>query len=154
SAARNQQCGHLRLVHADTDTVTGDARLRHFEQSAADLVMVADAHLLVGPAFDREVLAKLPIDEVVSTELVLPIAIGVDLIDEDGPVFAAMPNQVPLPIPVDIEPPHHPPALNRCLPDSGVDSLSCPCDVAWQADIDRKQTCQHFLLQRLTAHSG
>ena len=87
--------------------VAGDARLRHFEQGAADPVAVADAHLLVRQAVDGEILPELPIGEVVSTELALPIAIGVDLIDEDGPVLAAVPGQVSLPVAVDVEPPHH-----------------------------------------------
>jgi hypothetical protein len=32
--------------------------------------------------------------------------IGVDLIDEDGPVFAAVSDQVALPVAIDIEPPN------------------------------------------------
>ena len=47
-AVRDEQCSHLRLVHADADPVTGDARLRHLEQRAADTVTIADAHLVVG----------------------------------------------------------------------------------------------------------
>jgi hypothetical protein len=53
---------------------------------------------LVRQAVDGEILAELPIGEAVSIELALPITIGVHLIDEDGPVFAAMPGQVALPV--------------------------------------------------------
>jgi hypothetical protein len=99
SAVRDEQCRHLRLVHADADPVTSDARLRHFEQGTPDPVMIADAHLVVGKLVDGKVLAELPIGEVAAAELPLPIAIGVDLIDEDGPVLAAVPRQIALPSP-------------------------------------------------------
>jgi hypothetical protein len=63
---------------------------------------IAKAHFLVRQAVDGEILTELPIGEVVSTELAPPITIGVHLIDEDGPVFAAMPGQVALPVTIDI----------------------------------------------------
>src|SRR6516164_8421851 len=50
-----------------------------------------------------------------------------------------MPRQIPLPVPLDVEPSRHAPALDRCFPDGGVDDLSSPLDVAWQADIYREQ---------------
>jgi hypothetical protein len=54
------------------------------------------------------VLTELAIAEVASAELALPITIGVDLVNENGPVLAAVPDQISLTITVDIEPPHHP----------------------------------------------
>ena len=65
---RHEQRRHLRLVHPDADPVAGDARLRHLEQRASDPVMVADAHLCVGQAVDREILAELAVSEVVAAE--------------------------------------------------------------------------------------
>src|SRR3546814_4518242 len=47
---------------------SGDARLGHFEQSAADAVAVANAHLLVGQAVDGEVLPELAMGEIVRSE--------------------------------------------------------------------------------------
>ena len=88
---RDQQCRHLRLVHADAAAIAGDARLRHFEQGTADTVAIADAHVGIRQSIDREILSELPIDEVVSAELVLPVTIGLDLVDEDCAVLAAMP---------------------------------------------------------------
>jgi len=38
------------------------------------------AHLSVGQAVDREILAELAIGEVVAAKLSLPIAVGIDLI--------------------------------------------------------------------------
>ena len=136
SAARDQQRGHLRLVHTDAHPVTGDARLRYLEQCAADPVAVADAHLCVRQALDGEILAELPIGKVVSTQLVLPIAIRIDLIDEDGPVLAAVAGQVPLSVAVDVESAHCALAFNRRLPNGGADGFALPRDVAWQAHID------------------
>jgi hypothetical protein len=49
--------------------------MRHFEQRASDPVMVADAHLCVGQAVDREVLAELTVNKVVAAKLSLPVAV-------------------------------------------------------------------------------
>jgi hypothetical protein len=63
--------------------------------------------------------------------------IGVDLIDEDGPVLAAMPGQVALPVALDIEPPNHPPAVDRIFPHAGVDCPALPGDILRHANIHR-----------------
>src|SRR5690349_13810370 len=97
--------------------------------------MIADAHFSIRQSLDCKILPELAIGKVVSTELVLPITIRFDLVDKDCPVFAAMPRQIPLPVTVDVEPPHQPSALNRRLPDGGVDDFALPLDVAWQAHI-------------------
>jgi hypothetical protein len=62
-AMRHEQRGHPGLVHADADPVAGDARLRHLEERSADAMLVANTHLVVGQAIDREVLAELPKSE-------------------------------------------------------------------------------------------
>ena len=135
-AARDQQRGHLRLVHADADPVASDARLRHFKQRAADPVMVADAYLLIRQSLDGKILPELSVGEVVSTELLLPVAIGFHLIDEDRAVFAAMPMKVALPIALDVEPTRQARASNRLFPYRRVDGLALPCDVSGQAYVD------------------
>jgi hypothetical protein len=71
-------------------------------------VAIANAHLLVRAPVDREILPELPVGKVISTELAFPAMIGVDLIDEDGPMFAAMCDQVALPVAIDVEPANHP----------------------------------------------
>ena len=144
SPMRDQQRRYLRLAHADAHPVTGDARLCHFERSAADPVTIANAHLLVGQAFNGEVFSELSIGEIVSTELALPIVIGVDLIDEDGPVLAAVPSQVPLSVAVDIESPYQAPALNRCFPNGGVDGLPSPGDITRQTHVDETKRAVTF----------
>src|SRR5438477_12774528 len=96
SSARCQQCRHPGFVHPNADAIAGNARLSDLEQRAADLITVADAHGTVGQSFDREVLAKLSVDEVGPLQLLLPIAVRFDLVDEDGSLFTPVPGQVAL----------------------------------------------------------
>jgi hypothetical protein len=110
-----------------------------------DPVLVADANLGVGQPVDREILAKLPVNEIIAAKLSLPISVGLDLINEDRAMLAAMALQIALAVPVDVEPPCHSTALHRRFPDSGVDHLALPRDVARETDIDRKQA-RHFFL--------
>jgi hypothetical protein len=77
--------------------------LRYLEGGGADLVAVADAHLVVAQTFDGEVLAELAVGEVASAELAFPIAIGVDLVDEDGALLAAVPGAIALTVALDVE---------------------------------------------------
>src|SRR5262249_1820773 len=97
-SARGEERRHARLVHADADAVARDARLGDLEHRATDLIAVADAHGVVGQAFDREVLAELAVDEVGALQMVLPVAIRLDLIDEHGALLAAVPGEVALAI--------------------------------------------------------
>jgi hypothetical protein len=73
--------------------------------------------------FTGEILPELPKAKVASAEPVLPIAIGVNLINEDGPMLTAVARQIPLTITIDVEPAYHAPALNGRLPDRGADHL-------------------------------
>jgi hypothetical protein len=65
----------------------------------------------------------------------LPISMGVHLIDEDGPVFPAMPSQVALPVAIDIKPPNHARATDRVFPYTGVDRPALPSHIPWHAYI-------------------
>src|SRR5262249_22809576 len=83
-----------RRVHTDSNPVAGHSWLRHFEQRAANPITIANADLVVRQSVHREVLAELSKHEVLSPELPFPITIGIDLIDEDGPVLAAVTLQI------------------------------------------------------------
>ena len=61
----NKQRGHPRVIHPDAYPEAGDSRLGHLEDRFADLVPVADAHLVVGQSLHGEVLTELPVLEVV-----------------------------------------------------------------------------------------
>jgi len=143
---RDEQRCHSRLIHSDPNPIACHAGLGHFEYSTSDLVSVADAYLVVGQAFDGEVFTKLSEDEVISVELSLPIAMGLNLVDENCTVLTAVTDQVSLPIAIDVELPHHPSALNRVLPDGRFHGLTAPCDVAWKTYIDREQPGHDCLL--------
>src|ERR1700743_859927 len=146
-AVLDPQCGHFRLVHPDTQPVAGDTRLRNLEQGSADPVTVSDAHLFVRQTVDREILAELPVDEIISPQLVLPIAIGIHLVDKNRAAFAAVAVQVPLSVTVYVKAAYHAWALNRRFPDTGMNRPALPGDVARQAHIDGKQA-SHPVFQR------
>jgi hypothetical protein len=97
---------------------------------SADPVTVSDTHLCVWQAIDSEVLAELSVSEAGSTQLVLPISMGIVLIDQYGPVFAAMARQVSLSVAVYVETAYHARAFNRRLPNASIDRLALPGDVA------------------------
>ena len=139
AAVGDEQRGDARVVHAEPDAVTGDARLGDLEERGADPVAVADADLVVAQPLDREVLAELPVDEVAASELALPVAIGVDLVDEDGALLAAVPAEVALAVAVDVEPAHPAGAADGVLEDAGEDGLPLPGHVLRHADVDGQQ---------------
>ena len=100
---RDQQGRDAGIVHPEPDAVAGDAWLGDLEDRRADPVAVADADCVVAQPVDREVLAELAEDEVVSSELVLPVPVRADLVDEDRALLAAVPAQIPLAVTVDVQ---------------------------------------------------
>ncbi len=134
---RDQERRHLRVVHPYADAIAGDARLRHFEQRATDPVAISDADFVIAKAIDCEVFAELAILEVVTLEVRLPVAIGVELIDHHRTVLSAMAGEIALAVAVKIETARHHPTGGRPLPDSGMDHLALPLDIDWKADVHR-----------------
>jgi hypothetical protein len=110
--------------------------LRDFEQSAADLVAVADAHDIIRQSFDREVLAELSVDEVSPVQPFLPIAIRFDLIREDGSLLTAVPGQVTLTVSLEIQSAGATATAHGILPDPGVHGATLPLDVAGESDVN------------------
>src|SRR5262249_59716584 len=99
---------HRLFVHADADPVAGDARLSDLEERVADSIAVADADLVVRETLDGEVLPELAVGEVISSKLALPVAVGVDLLDEHRAMLAAVRQAIRLVVAVDVDPAHHP----------------------------------------------
>ena len=139
AAVRDQQRRNARILHAQSDAITGDARLGDLEQRGADPVAVADADLGVAQPVDREVLAELPVDEVASSQLLLPVAVGVDLVDEDGSLLAAVPGEITLAVALHVEPADTARASDGVLEDAREDGLALPRHVLRHADVDRHQ---------------
>jgi hypothetical protein len=105
----------------------------------ADLVAITDADLVVAQPFHREVLAELPVDEVASSKLVFPVAIGVDLVDENGTVLAPVPGQIALAVALHIELAYAARAADGVLEHAREHGLLLPCDVLGHADVDRQK---------------
>ena len=135
----DEQSGDPRVVHPDPDAVAGDAWLSDLEDRGADPVAVADADVGVGQSLDGEVLAELPVDEVVPAELALPVSVRLHLVDEDGALLAAVPGEIALPVAVDVELAHTARAGDSLLEDAGEDGLPLPWHVFRLADVDRQQ---------------
>src|SRR5712691_5685675 len=90
-----------------------------------------------GKSFDREVLAELSMDEVGPLQLLLPIAIRFDLVDEDGALFTPVPSHVTLTVSGQIQPADPTAARQGILPDPGMHSATLPLDVARKSDVHR-----------------
>ena len=65
------------------------------------------------------------------------MTIGLDLVNEDGALLAAMAVEVALAVALQIEPADPAAPLHGILPDPGVHRAALPRDVAWKSDIDR-----------------
>ena len=88
-------------------------------------------------AFDREILAELPVDEVGPVQMCLPIAIRNHLIDKDGPLLTPVPGQVALTVSVYIQPAHSTAVMHRILPNPRAYGATLPLDVARKPDVHR-----------------
>jgi hypothetical protein len=112
--------------------------LSDLEKCVANLITIANAHSIVGQAFDREVLAELSMDEVGPLQLRLPIAIRFDLINEDGALLTPVSGKVALAVSLQIQAPNPTAAAHRILPDRSVHGATLPLDVARESDIHRE----------------
>jgi hypothetical protein len=99
------------------------------------LITVADTYDIVGQPFDCEILAKLSVDEISPVQLLLPIAIGFNLINEDGSVLTSMPGQVTLTVSLEIQAADATATAHRLLPDPGVYRAPLPRDVARKPNV-------------------
>src|SRR6476660_5339479 len=82
-------------------------------------------------------------NEVVSSQMALPIPIRIQLIDKHGSTLATVAIQVTLAVTVQVETACHPRPFNRRFPNAGVHRFPLPNDVARQTNIDRNQSCHH-----------
>ena len=139
----DQQGSHLWLVHADAQPVAGHPRLGHLEDGLSDAVPVADADLVVGQPVDGEVLTELSVREVGAAEVLRPVAVGVDLVHEDGTVLTTVACEIALTVALDVEPADQSSALHRSLPDPRVDARAAPGHVDREADVHRDEARHH-----------
>src|SRR5262249_31992755 len=76
------------------------------------------------------------------------MAIGIDLVDENGPMLPPVSLQISLAIAVDVQLPDLATTLDRVLPHGRAHGLAFPFDVARQTDVHREQ------LRHLDTHRG
>jgi hypothetical protein len=67
----------------------------------------------------------------------LPIPIGIGLIDHDGAMLTTMALEIPLAIAIQIQSPSKETMRYGAFPDCGADQLALPFDLARKANIDR-----------------
>jgi hypothetical protein len=139
TVTRGQERRHKRLIGPNANAVTGNSRLSDFEERAPDPIPVADAHHVIGQSFDGEILAVLSgllqVAQVGPVQVLLPVAIGLGLIHEDGSLHAPVPGEIALTVSVKIQPSDPTTAGYWTLPDPGVHGSALPLDVAWEADV-------------------
>jgi hypothetical protein len=109
--------------------------LCNFEQRATDAITIADTDDIVGQSFDGEVLTELPIDEVRSVQLPLPVAVGFDLVDKDGSLFTPVPGKVTLAVSIQIQSTHATAATHRIFPYSGMHRSAVPLNITRKSDV-------------------
>jgi hypothetical protein len=131
----DQQRRQLGLAQPHADPVAGHAGLGNLKLRLAYPVPVSDTYLVVREPVDCEVLPELAVAEVVAAEMLLPVPVRLDLVDQHGPLLAAVTFEVPLPVAVDVQPAHHDRPVHRFLPNTGVHSLALPGDIARQSYV-------------------
>jgi len=134
-AVSNQQSSHPRFVHPYADAIAGDSRLGDLEERATDAELVADTDLRIGQTLNCEILSELSKGEIYAVEFILPVAIGIDLVNEYCTVLAPVAHQIPLRVTLDVQSPHHALAVNWILANGCADSLSAPSDLTRQTYI-------------------
>jgi hypothetical protein len=103
--------------------------LGHLEDRVSDLVSIADADFGIGKTFYGEVLPELPPGKVVASQVLLPVSVGCNLINEDGTLLAAVPSQITLSVACEIKPTHHTAAFDGVLPYRRVHRPALPRNV-------------------------
>lgn len=79
--------------------------------------------------------AELPERKILTAQLTFPVPVGIDLIDQNCSVLAAMPGEIALGVTVDIQPPDQASALDRIFPHARVHGLIAPRNVARKSNI-------------------
>src|SRR5262249_13577127 len=74
-----------------------------------------------------------------AAEVLLPVRVRVDLVDEHSTLLAAVAIKIALPVAVDVEPADHAGAGHRSLPNAGVDDPALPLDILRHPDVDGQE---------------
>src|SRR5262249_12089070 len=112
------------------------------------------ADLVVREPVDREVLAEVAVHEVVTTELLLPVAGGVQLIDQHRALLSAVAGEVALPGAVAVQPPPHAARCGPTPPPPRRRRPPAPGHVLRQSDAHRHQCRRPSTPQPVAYHAG
>jgi hypothetical protein len=134
-SARCQQGRHPRLIGPNANSIACHTRLRDLEQDAADFKAIADANGIVRQSFNGEVLSKLPVGEVGPTQLLRPVTVGFDLVDEDSSLLPPVAAKIGLTIAIQIQSPNPAATVDRTFPDRGSHRSALPQDIARKAYV-------------------
>jgi hypothetical protein len=126
---RDEQGGQLGFAESHADAKTRDARLCDLELGLTDAIPVADVDVVVAESVDREVLPELADLEVVAAEVILPVAVRLDLVDEHSALLTTVSVEISLAVAVDVEPTRYARPSDGALPDPGVDRAPVPGDI-------------------------
>src|SRR6185295_16982773 len=99
----------------------------------------ADTGGIVGKPLHGEVLAELAVHEFVPFQLLLPMPVRIDLVDEHRAMLPAVSSQITLSVAFEIQAADSTSAGDWSLPDPGVYHVAVPHDVSRKADVDRDQ---------------
>jgi hypothetical protein len=98
----------------------------YLKERAANSIAVANAHFVVGQTLNREIFAELPEGEVATAELMFPILVGINLVDQNCSMLTTMTGEIALAIAINIESSNQAPALHWLFPDARVYCLTPP----------------------------
>jgi hypothetical protein len=127
-----------RLTEAHAEAIAGDPRLGDLNNHLANLVVIANAYLVIGQAINSEVLTKSTRLQVVSAEFGGPVVVGGEL-HQHSAVLSSVSIEITLTVAVDVEPANHARPVNRCFPNPGVHGSIAPAHVLGHTDIYRHQ---------------
>ena len=88
----------------------------------------------LGLFLNRKIFAELRERKILAAQLTFPVLVGIDLIDQNCSVLAAMPGEIALGVSVDVQPPDQAAALDRVFPHARVHGLTAPRNVAWKSN--------------------
>ena len=84
-------------------------------------------------------------------KVIFPVTVRVHLIHHDGPMFSSVSGEIPLPVTIDIQASHHPPALQGFLPDGGMNGFAAPSNVARKTNVDGYQLGHKSIFSSVSA---
>ena len=123
----------------DGELVAGHPGLGYLEERRADSEDIADVDIPLQHPLDGEVLTEMAELEPRLTELVFPVGMVLDRVDQHGPERAAVADEVGLPVAVDVESvdPYAPD--DGLLEDAGSDGLALNGDLPGKRDVHRHE---------------